>query len=93
METLKNTLLTNWSFMRWFRLGLALFIAFQAYELNNGLLGLFSAFILFQALSNTGCCGSSGCSVNPPKTKSNYVEDIQFEEIKEDTNRTKSTHV
>ena len=81
METIKNTLLTNWNFMRWLRFALALIIAYQAFEIQSGLMALISALILFQALSNTGC-GASGCYVKPFKTTSDKIVHIEFEEVK-----------
>ncbi|MDP4284518.1 MAG: hypothetical protein Q8891_08850 [Bacteroidota bacterium] len=82
METLTKTLFTNWHFMRWLRLGLGLFIAFQAIKNHDSLSGFFAAFLLFQAVTNTGCCGARGCSVPSSKTSSDEVQDIKFEEVK-----------
>jgi len=41
---------------------------------------LLSALFIFQALSNTGCCGASGCAVPTRKTKSEKVKDVEFVE-------------
>lgn len=68
--------------MRWVRLVMGLFIAFQAFEMQSVLMAFLSAIVLFQALTNTGCCGASGCSVDVPKIKKDQVEDVKFEEIK-----------
>jgi hypothetical protein len=76
-----ETLLTGWHFMRWLRLGLGLMIAFQAVEMHDVWLGLMAVFFLFQAVTNTGCCGASGCAV-PTKTTDGKVEDVTYEEIK-----------
>lgn len=82
METLKRTIFSNWHFMRWLRLAIGLFIAFQAYELQNGLLVLMAGLFLFQAIGNAGCCGTSGCVVEPKKSRFQKAEDVEFEEIK-----------
>lgn len=83
METLKKTIFTNWHFMRWLRLAMGLFAAYQAIQLHSGIMGLLAGLFLFQALSNSGCCGAAGCSVpaqgkNPQKT-----DDVDFVEIKD----------
>lgn len=82
METLTKTLFTNWHFMRWLRLGLGLFIAFQAIQHHDSLSGFFAAFLLFQAVTNTGCCGAGGCSVPASKAPTGKVQDVEFEKVK-----------
>jgi hypothetical protein len=39
------------------------FIVSQAILLKDGLLGMMSAVIFFQVLTNSGCFGSKGCAV------------------------------
>ncbi|HYK77569.1 MAG TPA: hypothetical protein VEV16_11375 [Daejeonella sp.] len=68
--------------MRWLRLAIGLFIAFQAYELQNGLLGLMAGLFLFQALANAACCGPAGCGIEPRKSNSAASDEVEFEEIK-----------
>lgn len=81
METIKQTLFTNWNFMRWVRLGLGLIIGIQAIQNHEPVLGLLSAFLLFQAITNTGCCGSNGCAVPRSKKATHKHEEIEFEEL------------
>ena len=50
--------------MRWVRLAMGLMIAFQAFQSKDALFGLLSAFFIYQALTNTGCYGATGCSVD-----------------------------
>jgi hypothetical protein len=76
-----ETLFTGWHFMRWLRLGLGLMITFQAIEMHDVWLGSMAVFFLFQAATNTGCCGVSGCAVQT-KTDEGKVQDVTFEEIK-----------
>jgi hypothetical protein len=76
--------LKNWSVMRFLRL------AVGAWALTNGmmqkdflLLGL-SAFVLFQAITNTGCCAAGNCSTSVNKkadTKDALKEPVEFEEV------------
>lgn len=77
-----QTLFTGWHLMRWLRLGLGIFIAIQAIQTNDTLSGFIAAFFLFQAVTNTGCCGANGCAVPITKDKSDKIEDVEFEEIK-----------
>ncbi|MCE9538160.1 MAG: hypothetical protein K8R85_02955 [Bacteroidetes bacterium] len=79
---MKQMLFTGWNFMRWLRLGLGIFIAIQAIQNHDTLSGFISAFFLFQAVTNTGCCSSGGCSVPSSKKNFNKIEDVKFEKIK-----------
>ena len=84
MNTIQATLFYNWHFMRWLRLALGIFIAVQAYKMHDSFSGVIAAFFLFQAVTNTGCCGSQGCAVPISKTNSDKIEDVEFEEVKPD---------
>lgn len=75
-----QTLLNNWHFMRWLRLVLGLFFMVQAVYFMDPIPGFAGAFFLFQALTNSGCCGVNSCAT-PVNNKSNPKE-ITFEEIK-----------
>ncbi len=77
-----QTLFTGWNFIRWLRLGFGIVIAIQAVETSDALSGAIAAFFLFQAVTNTGCCGANGCSVPVTKNKTDEIEDVSFEEIK-----------
>lgn len=79
---IKETLLTDWNFMRILRLGLGIYISVQAVETQSIISMIFAVFFLFQAISNTGCCGSNGCSVPIKKKKSDKTEEIEYEEVK-----------
>lgn len=78
----KETLLTDWNFMRILRLVLGIYIAVQAVETLSFLSGFVAAFFIFQAVTNTGCCGSNGCTVPTNKSNSDTIEDVEYEEIK-----------
>ncbi|MEK6781941.1 MAG: hypothetical protein AABY93_09550 [Bacteroidota bacterium] len=77
----RNLLFTGWHFMRWLRLGLALFVGIQAIQLRDTAAGFIAAFFLFQAITNTGCCGGNSCTVPTIAQKSNTIEEVEFEEI------------
>ena len=56
-------LVTNWHFMRWLRLAIGLFLVWQLVQRPDIFTAFVAAFFLFQALTNTGCCGASGCAL------------------------------
>jgi len=82
MQTIKTTLFTDWHLARLIRLGLGLFIAIQAIRTHDSFSGLLAAFLLFQALSNKGCCGANGCTVSTTTSKQDRNADVEFEEVK-----------
>lgn len=79
---MKQTLLTDWNFMRLLRLGLGIYIAVQAVQTLSVLSGVIALFFIYQALTNTACCGSNGCAVPIKKSSSDAIEEVEFEEIK-----------
>ncbi|MGN6601332.1 MAG: hypothetical protein ACTHK8_02720 [Ginsengibacter sp.] len=82
METIRETLFSNWNFMRWLRLVLGIIAGIQAIQFHDTLLGFLSAFLLFQSLTNTGCCGAGGCSVPRQRQEPTKTEDTTYEEVK-----------
>lgn len=63
MATIKQLLFTNWHLMRWVRLIIGLAILIYAFQTRDITLGMLAAFLLFQAVMNVGCCGSTGCDL------------------------------
>ena len=82
MNAIKHTLMSNWNFMRVFRLGVGIFIAIEAIKTQNIFSGLIALFFLYQSIVNTGCCGTQGCATNLMKNNSAKTEDVEFEEVK-----------
>jgi hypothetical protein len=87
MNTLKDRLLTNWHIMRIIRLGMGIMMLVMGIQSKDWLLGLFSTFFLYQAVTDTGCCGSQGCAPARPakdvvKQTLTTDEHIEYEEIK-----------
>lgn len=78
----KETLLTNWHFMRWLRLGMGLYAAFVALQLHDPFSGLIATMFLFQSITNTGCCGAVGCAIPISKKSMTKTKEINFEEVK-----------
>lgn len=82
MNNIKYTLFYNWHFARVLRLALGAFVAYQAIVMHDAFSGLLAIFLLFQAATNTGCCGAQGCAPVNPKNNQNKTEDISYQEIK-----------
>lgn len=79
----KNSLLENWHLMRWIRLSFGIIIAVQAIQTHDVLVGSISIFFLYQAVTNTGCCGANQCNMSTEKPTLSTKEDVMnFEEIK-----------
>jgi len=78
----KQTLVTNWNFMRFLRLGIGIYIAVQAIETQSVFSGIVAVFFIYQAVTNSGCCGTNGCAVPIKKSNPDKTEDVDFEEIK-----------
>ncbi|MCZ8198155.1 MAG: hypothetical protein O9267_11160 [Flavobacterium sp.] len=63
---MKQLLFTNWHFMRFLRVALALFLFYNAYVTHEWFFIVFGIFFLVQAVFNMGC-GPNGCNVNYDK--------------------------
>ena len=80
---MKATLFTGWHFMRWLRLVLGIVIGISAFQTHDNISGFVAAFFLFQAVTNTGCCGVSGCATTNVSEKQNATSsEVEYEEIK-----------
>lgn len=66
---MKKIIMDNWHFMRFFRIAVAIFCFYTAYEQQQFVFVAFGIFFLFQAIFNLGC-GSRGCNV-PTKNEKN----------------------
>ncbi|MFZ2905180.1 MAG: hypothetical protein WAZ98_03145 [Cyclobacteriaceae bacterium] len=79
---MKQLLLTNWNFIRLVRLGLGIWISVEGIRSSDVLLGFMGGFLLWLAVSNTGCCGTYTCPTPETKTNPPQTDDIYFEEVK-----------
>ncbi|MBK7148686.1 MAG: hypothetical protein IPH78_07620 [Bacteroidetes bacterium] len=82
MNSWTQTIFTGWHFMRWTRLAIGMYAIVQAYMLHDTMIGFIGTFFLFQAVTNTGCCGAQACAVPNKRDSSQKGKEIQFEEIK-----------
>ena len=77
---MKN-LFSPWHFMRFLRLALALYLAYQAYAISQWFVGMFALFFMTQAVFNLGCCSTSGCSFSQ-KDNDSMNQPLDYEEVK-----------
>jgi len=77
---MKQTIFSNWTLMRFLRLGMGVAILVQAIMAKDLMFAF--AGILFTAMPvfNIGCCGTAGCAV-PPKKEPVTTKDITYEEV------------
>lgn len=76
---------SNWGVLRIFALLMGCFVMSQAVATSSTMAMVFGAFILFQAVTNTGCFSTQGCATPAPvaeKVKSMDANDAEFTEIK-----------
>ena len=87
MSAFKDRLTTNWHLMRIMRGGIGLMMLVMGIQSKDWALGLFSSFFLYQAITDTGCCGSQGCATPKERNKINTSGPatdlpVEYEEIK-----------
>jgi hypothetical protein len=71
----------GWHLMRFVRLGMGLVILIQSITAKDIMFSFLGGVIVFTALANVGCCGTS-CSIYNQPTKKNLIEDTKFEEVR-----------
>lgn len=64
MERFVSQLKSGWTLRRLIGLLIGLFEAGQAILLKEPLLGVISAYFLYQILTNTGCFGAQACGID-----------------------------
>ncbi|ODT34849.1 MAG: hypothetical protein BGN92_10250 [Sphingobacteriales bacterium 41-5] len=81
---MRNILLSNWNFLRITRLVLGVILIVQALQQQFWAAGLLGGLLLFQAITNTGCCGSAGCAVRPSdnRKKGGNLDSVEYDEVK-----------
>ena len=85
MNTITQRLTTNWHLIRIFRLGIGIMFIIMGFQSQDWMIGLFSTFFLYQAITDTGCCGSGSCTPRyerTPLTSLTSDQVVEFEEIK-----------
>ena len=83
MNALIERLKSDWHPMRIIRLVFGVWALVQAFQVHDWAIGLFGAFFLYQAITNTGCCGTQGCYTPPARNKKQATNGFtEYEEIK-----------
>jgi hypothetical protein len=85
MNSLKQRLFTNWHLVRIMRLAIGTMLLVEGIRSREWAIGLFSVFFLYQAITDTGCCGSQGCYTTPDKAslkKQDVTTEVEYEEVK-----------
>jgi hypothetical protein len=77
---MKQIILGNWTFFRFFRFGIGIAVIIQAFLLNDLFFGLAGLLVAGMALLNKGCCGAGGCNTIIEK-KDSQTKDISYEEV------------
>lgn len=77
---MKQAILTNWTFMRFFRSGLGIAIIVQAVIAKDILFVFLGLAFTAMPVFNIGCCGTGGCYA-PPDKNLDTTKDITYEEV------------
>ncbi len=78
--TMKQTILNNWNFMRFLRLGLGIAIIVQSALAGNWAMGIVGLLFTAMPVFNIGCCGTAGCAT-PINKSSETLKDTRYEEV------------
>lgn len=66
---MKQTILTNWTFVRFLRLIIGIAILVQSVALRDMFLGAAGLLFTLMAVFNAGCCGAAGCTTGSKPLK------------------------
>jgi hypothetical protein len=81
-DNLKQRLMSGWDLMRVLRLVMSFIILIESIIMHEYFITALGGFMLFQALSNTGCCAGGACYSDPIQKKERMEEEVVYEEIK-----------
>ncbi len=77
---MRQTIFTNWNFMRFLRLGLGIAVIVQAAMARDVTFVIVGLLFTAMPVFNIGCCGTSGCNI-PQSKKEENTKDISYEEV------------
>lgn len=80
IRNMKQTIFTNWNFMRFLRLGLGFAVLVQAAMAKDVTFVILGLLFTSMPVFNIGCCGANGCYV-PQTKKEENTKDISYEEV------------
>lgn len=85
----KLRILVGWNLVRWLRLLIGAYFAVQAIETLEIFSGIIAAFFLYQAITNTGCCGANACAVPIAKNNAEKPKEVELIEVECDEKKIK----
>ena len=77
-------ILVGWNLIRGLRLLIGAYFTVQAIETQEIFSGIIAAFFLYQAITNTGCCGANACEVPNAKNNADQSEEVELIEVESD---------
>ena len=77
---MKQTIFTNWTFIRFLRLALGIAVLVQAVIAKDILFAFLGLIFTAMPVFNIGCCGTQGCYV-PPNKDQDKAKDVTYEEV------------
>lgn len=77
---MKQSILSNWNFLRFLRLGIGIAIVVQGIMAKEVMFGIIGLLFSSMAVFNIGCCGTGTCSV-PAKRAVQSAKDTSYEEV------------
>jgi hypothetical protein len=77
---MKQTILSNWSIIRFLRLGMGIAILVQAVIAKDILFAFLGLVFTAMPVFNIGCCGTQGCYV-PADKDQGKAKEITYEEV------------
>lgn len=77
-----NNLKSHWTLIKFFKVGLAVMVLFQAWESQQAFLAIFATLFLGQTLLNIGCGSAAACAAPLANKLDKNPEDITFTEVK-----------
>ena len=77
---MKQTILSNWTLMRFLRLAMGIAILVQAVIAKDMLFAFAGLVFTAMPVFNIGCCGTAGCAA-PYKKNQDTTKDITYEEV------------
>ncbi len=83
MKFIKTFAVADWSPMRILRLVFGVWALYQSIHDREPIVGLLGAWLLYQGITNTGCCGTGACYTPfiRRRRKPGRNGDVEFETI------------
>jgi hypothetical protein len=82
-------ILVGWNLIRGLRLLIGVYFTVQAVETHEIFSGIIAAFFLYQAITNTGCCGGNACAVPNVKNNADKPKEVELIEVECDEQKIK----